>query len=219
VLLLGLSHASVLHAQADSAGDDGDERATAQWGETGLVIGGKLGGGIGAPLNEFGGTFAGELELGYALPLPEPVGRSLEIFASGTYLEPRTDGTGAEPDARLPADGTFSYDVTQQAAIVTLGGRYRFPVTESIAPYGAIGGRMYLMRTTVNGEAADEAFGQNEETAMEFGLHLAGGVDFRLGPGALLAELQLGYAPLDGFVLRDTNMGAMVLMVGYRVMP
>jgi hypothetical protein len=35
----------------------------------------------------------------------------------------------------------------------------------------------------------------------------------------VLAEAQLGYAGLDGYVMRDTNFGALVLLVGYRFMP
>jgi len=35
----------------------------------------------------------------------------------------------------------------------------------------------------------------------------------------LLAELQVTYAAVDGFVLRSTNVGALGLLVGYRLMP
>jgi len=202
---------------ANAQDEDGE---TAGWSTTGLVIGAKLGAGIGKPLNELGPTFVGELELGYALPLPEPIGRSLELFTAGAYLSPSSEGTEGELDPRLPGDGSFSYEVTQQAVVLTAGARYRIPLAnETIAPYGAIGGRLYLMRTKIEGEAGGESFGASEETSSAVGLHLAGGVDFRLGPGALLAEVQLGYAGLDGYVMRDTNFGALVLLVGYRFMP
>ncbi len=197
-----------------------DAHETAAWSTTGLVIGAKLGAGIGEPLNELGVTFVGELELGYALPLPEPIGRSLEVFGAGAYLAPSSEGVSTAPDPRLPGDGILTYEVTQQAAVITLGARYRIPLLdESIAPYGALGGRLYMMRTSVDGEVAAEAFGVNEETNSTFGLHVAAGIDVRLGPGALLAEVQLGYAALDDYVLRDTNFGALVLLVGYRFMP
>ena len=210
----------MLLASQRSAAQSADEGPTAAWSMSGLVIGAKAGAGIGAPLNELGATFVGELELGYALPLPEPIGRSLELFTAGAYLAPSTDGTVAAADPRLPGDGSFNYEVTQQAVVLTLGARYRISLADdAIAPYGAVGARMYLMRTTTEGQAAGQALGTTDETATAFGLHVAGGVDFRLGPGAVLAEAQLGYAPLDGYVMRDTNAGALVLLVGYRFMP
>ena len=42
------------------------------------------------------------------------------------------------------------------------------------------------------------------------------GADFFLGPGALAAELQIGWAKLDGFAMRDTSSGGYALNVGYR---
>lgn len=201
---------------AQSTSDD----ETAAWSTTGLVIGVKAGAGIGAPVSELGATFVGELELGYALPLPEPIGRSLELFTAGAYVSPSTEGTAGEPDPRLPGDGSFNYEITQQAVVLTLGARYRISLADdTIAPYLSAGGRMYLMRTSIEGEASGQALGTTEETASAFGLHAALGVDFRLGPGAVLVEGQLGYAPIDGYVMRDTNAGGIVLLAGYRFMP
>jgi hypothetical protein len=197
-----------------------EERETAAWSTTGLVLGIKAGAGVGAPFNDLGATFVGEVELGYALPLPEPIGRSFELFTAGAYLAPSSDGASGMPDPRLPGDGTFRYEVTQQAVVLTAGLRYRLSLADdTIAPYIAAGGRMYLMRTKIEGEVAGQSLGTTEETASAFGLHAAAGVDFRLGPGAVLAEAQLGYAGLDGYVMRDTNFGALVLLVGYRFMP
>lgn len=193
---------------------------TAGWSTTGLVLGIKAGAGIGAPFNELGPTFIGEVELGYALPLPEPIGRSLELFGAGAYLAPAQQGTASEPDARLPGDGTLSYSMTQQTVALTLGARYRVPLAgESIAPYLGAGARLYLMRTEVEGAIDGQAISGSEETSSALGFHGALGVDVRLGPGALLAEAQLGYAPVDNYVLRETNLGTLALLVGYRFMP
>jgi len=214
--LLGLSGApcGVMAQVADEPSE------TAAWSTTGLVLGLKAGAGIGAPFNELGATFVGEVELGYALSLPEPIGRSLELFTAGAYLAPSSEGASGAPDPRLPDDGTFRYEVTQQAVVLTLGARYRLSLADdTIAPYAAVGGRMYLMRTEIEGEAAGQSLGKTEESASAIGLHVAGGVDFKLGPGAVLAEAQLGYAGLDGYVMRDTNFGALALLVGYRFMP
>jgi hypothetical protein len=193
---------------------------TASWSTTGLVLGLKAGAGIGAPVSELGETFVAEIELGYALPLPEPVGRSLELFAAGAYLAPSTDGQTSAPDPRLPGDGRLRYALTQQTIALTLGARYRIPLAnETIAPYLAAGVRTYMMRTEVEGSVGGEAIEETAETSSAFGLHGALGVDFRLGPGALLAEAQLGYAPIDDYVMRETSVGGLVLLVGYRFMP
>lgn len=182
--------------------------------DIGLVLGGKIGGGLGKPFSEFGASYVLEVELGYMLPVLD---KGIEIFISGQYTQPTTDGIEGESDPRLP--GTLSYDITQQELALTLGALYRFHVgLDWLAPYGGLGARLYMLRTKVTGSAGGESFGKTEETQSEAGLLLLGGVDFRLGPGALMAELQFGWAHVDGFVLRDTNLGALQLLVGYRAM-
>jgi hypothetical protein len=44
------------------------------------------------------------------------------------------------------------------------------------------------------------------------------GVDVFVGPGALLGEISFGWAKLDGAVVQDTNLAALSLTLGYRVM-
>jgi hypothetical protein len=75
-----------------------------------------------------------------------------------------------------------------------------------------------MLRTEVNGDVAGTEFGSNVQTNSAFGLFAALGVELGLGPGALLAEFQFGYGDVDTYVLRDTNVGALSLMVGYRFM-
>jgi hypothetical protein len=43
------------------------------------------------------------------------------------------------------------------------------------------------------------------------------GAEAHLGPGAFLFEVSLTWAKLDGYVLRDTSMGALSMTIGYRV--
>ncbi len=181
---------------------------------SGLVVGLKVGGGFSQPFGDLGSSFVGELELGYVLPVLD---RALQVFVSGQYSAPETEGRTTEPDPRLPGDGVMTYDVTQRQAIVTAGLLYRLPLaTNLFRPYAALGGRLYLMETEVTGTGGGEPFGQNDETATEPGFYAALGGDLFVGPGALLLELQLGYSPLDGFIMRDTNTGALNLALGYR---
>ncbi|MGD8859242.1 MAG: hypothetical protein PVI30_04470 [Myxococcales bacterium] len=206
-----------LGVDGDDAGGPG-ENPLEKRANLGLIVGGKIGGGIGAPVSELGGTYVLELELGWALPLPAPVNHSIEVFFAGQYAQPETDGTEGEPDARLPDDGTFGYEVTQQMLGLTLGALYRIPVgSELLMPYGGAGARMYLLNTKVRGEAAGESFGENEETQTDIGLVVMGGLEVFVGPGALLGEVSFSWASVDGFVLRDTAVGGLGLSVGYRL--
>lgn len=180
----------------------------------GLTVAAKFGGGFSQAFSELGAAFVPELELGITLPFAE---RMLEVFVSGQWAAPTTDGT-AGPDPRLPGDQLMTYEVTQQQVALTLGLRLRIPIpSELFRPHFALGARLYLMRTEVSGEGGGEAFGDNEETATEAGFFAAVGGELFVGPGALLLEVQLGYASLDGFVMRDTNVGALNVMLGYRL--
>jgi hypothetical protein len=186
---------------------------------TGIVLGAKLGGGIGAGFNEFGGSLGAEVELGYRLPLPQPIGRSFELFSSFAYGAPRTSGSVGQRDPRLPGNGRLAYSLEQQIAAPTFGVLYRLELPAHVfSPYAAAGARFNMMRTKVQGDVASRAFGQNQETSSAWGPYFAGGIDFYLGPGAALVELQLGYASVDNYVLRDTNVGVLNLMIGYRLL-
>ena len=185
----------------------------------GFVLGGKVGGGLGKPWSDFGATPLFELELGYMLPLGNPIGRSIELFVTGQFSQPGIDGKASKADTRLPGDGILHYEITQQELALSLGALYRFDLhSKMLMPYGGLGGRMYLLKSKVKASAGGESYGDNDETQTKFGLVLLGGVDIFVGPGALLAELSFGWAPLDGYVLRNTNLGALSLAVGYRLM-
>lgn len=200
------------HAHAEDGQNALDRRA-----KVGLTLGAKLGGGLG--LGELGASPMTELEIGYLLPLPKPVGRSLGLFVSAQYLQPGVTGKTSAPDPRLPGDGTLHYDITQQILPLTFGVIYRLPLPiELLMPYAAAGARLSMMRTKVTGTGGGQQLGANQETASKAGAYFAAGADFFLGPGALLAELQLSYAPIDGFVLRKTNASSLCLAIGYRLM-
>jgi len=204
------------HAQVAEDGDDGWQG----WGSSGLVLGGKIGGGLGKPWNELGASYVLEVELGYQLPLGSTLGRTLELAAVGSYTAPRTEGSGAEPDPRLPGSEPFHYEVEQQIAGIGMLLRYRIPFAQDMAALvlGA-GARLNLMRTRVEGEIDGEPFGRNEETGSAIGPLFSVSGELALGPGAALLELQLSHASVDAFVLRDTNVAALALLVGYRFMP
>jgi hypothetical protein len=183
----------------------------------GLVIGPKFGANFSQVFGDLGTSFIGELEIGYLLPFLQ---RSIEVFVTGQYTQPPIDGKTSKADARLPGDGIMHYDIIQQQVILTLGALYRIPIGGNVGqwlrPYAALGGRLYMMRTLIKGKAAGEDFGENKETATKGGFYGALGGDAFVGPGSAFLEVQVVYASLDGFVMRDTNVGALNLAVGYR---
>lgn len=184
----------------------------------GLVAGAKLGAGFPQPFGELGTTFVGELELGYQLPLPEPVGRDLEVFFAGRYSAPGTEGQG-EPDERLPGGEPLRYEVTQRQAVLTLGVLYRIAVpVEDFRPTVSLGGRCWLQRTELKAAANAKSMGEWEETATNFGPFAAVGGEYTLGPGAVLLELQVGAAALDGEIFHDASSGSLDVLAGYRLM-
>jgi len=204
--------------EAEAEGDPAPYQDGGLLAGAGLVIGVKLGGGFSQVFSDLGSSFVGELELGYLLPLPEPVGRGIELFATGSYAGPSTDGTVSNNDARLPGDGSFSYEVTVQQAIIGFGLLYRIPLpTDIVHPYIGGGTRIYLTAAEVSGEASGEAFGDNEETSTSVGGFGIIGADFFLGPGAILLEVQAAGSELDNFVMQNTNTGALNVAVGYRL--
>lgn len=182
----------------------------------GLVISLKAGGGFNQILSPLGATFVGELELAYLFPFHD---RNLGIFVSGQFSMPGSAETITEPDPRLPPDNTWSYDISTLQAIITYGLIYRIPIpSDLVRPYIAAGGRTYLMETTSTGKSADgEDFGTNVETGIVWGGYGALGADFFLGPGALLFEVQFGYAPIDKTILQNSNAGSLNVALGYRI--
>jgi len=181
-------------------------------GSGGLLVGAKVGAGFGQVMSPFGTAFIPELEVGYALPM------GLAFTVSAQYAAPTTTGT-APKDARLPGSGVMSYTLTQNQLILSLAAMYRLDVgSKTFRPYAAIGPRLYLMRTDIVASGGGQDYGKNAETSTQVGVLVEAGTEIALGPGALTAELQLGYASVDQTVLQKTSVGSLNVVVGYRVM-
>jgi hypothetical protein len=185
----------------------------------GLVPTIKLGGSFSGVFTELGTSPDVELEVGYLLP---PLERSIEVFLGFVYTQPTTerkdvvDTSGPNGTSRLEAP--MHYDLTQQMFTVTAGALYRLKLpVPMFRPYAALGARLYLMKTKVDGSDGVDAFGENREGATSAGFYGALGGEVHFGPGAALLEAQVTYAGIDGFVMRDTNAGALNLALGYRL--
>jgi hypothetical protein len=157
--------------------------------------------------------------LGYLLSLPNPVRHALQVFVAGAYAAPHLEGQIGKRDLRLPGNGRSQYAIDQKLLAITVGVLGRLPLRSDVfAPYLALGYRGYAFAAKVSGDVAGQEFGSNTEQGYEHGFYAAAGIDVFVGPGALLAEVQLAYAGHDGVLLRDTNLGALQALLGYRLM-
>lgn len=184
---------------------------------SGPVVGARIGAGFGQPFGDLGTTFVGQVEFGWVLDLPEPIGRSLQPFLAGSYAGPGTTGKASEPDPRLPADAGVKYDATVRQGTIDVGTLYRLPLDGAFRPYASLGCRVVLVRTLLTAGAGGVEFPDREETGTHVGLVGGLGLDWLLGPGAVNGELQAGYVGDTGGRIRDANLGTMNLLVGYRL--
>lgn len=139
--------------------------------------------------------------------------RRVAVFAAVGYAQPSTRGTLS--DGRItgaPAD----WDVTVRQLDVAVGAAYRFPLGR-LTPYAGAAFRIQMQEVISDGSAGANGMGEHRQTATAAGGMLLGGADLKLGPGALLAELQAGYAPIDRSITGASNTGSVGLLLGYRL--
>lgn len=183
----------------------------------GAVIGARLGAGFGQPLGDLGTSFVGQLELGWVLDLPEPFGRSLQPFFACGYTGPESERKTGEQDPRLPEGAGVAAAVSVKQVLLDTGLLYRLPLDGALRPYASAGLRVALARTELTSSAGGVKFPDREETGTHLGFVSGLGVDWLLGPGAVDAELQFAYVGDTGGRIRDAGLGALSLLVGYRL--
>lgn len=176
-----------------------------------LEISLKGGGHFPQLMNKLGTSFDGVLKLGYA-PFEE---RRVQFFLDLGYSRPQMTLTGTDP--RLAA-GDYQSTLLMQDLSTTVGAAYFFtPPSSTWVPYAGAGLRVHFLKAEVTGASAS-AFGLNTETDTRFGGVLFGGAGFHLGPGLLLGELAVGYAPIGQRVTGVSNVGALSVLLGYGVL-
>lgn len=154
------------------------------------------------------------LELGYNLPV---WGRRLEPHFTVAYTPPHASGSVA--DTRLPNGGEFGWEITEDELTLGLGLLVRFlELGSPVNGYAALGPQVVFLRTSVDGDAGGEAFGENTEDDVKVGLYGALGVELVLGPGAAFFQVGLAWSDLNGRVTGDSNTGNLSPALGYRLM-
>jgi hypothetical protein len=159
--------------------------------------------------SERGTTIGGEIEFGYR------AWRNLSPYLSVAYAQPTVDADLSDP--RLPGD--YQTSTTQRELTITVGALWRFfPMGQRLNAYAGVGARTWLLKTITNGESDGEDFLENTETSTRFGAALLGGVEYILGPGAAVFELDLGGSDLPHLITGDVSTTAIATTVGYRLL-
>ncbi|MFN7133565.1 MAG: outer membrane beta-barrel protein, partial [Myxococcales bacterium] len=134
--------------------------------------------------------------------------RQLSVALDTTFTRPTFTAGGS--DARV--GGPFTYEVAEREFKFALDALYRMPVGPVGAFFGG-GPVLQLLNTT---QTTSFGPGENTESNVELGFELAGGADYRLGPGFLFGDLRLVFTDLDHQLTGDTNAGKITVAAGYR---
>jgi hypothetical protein len=165
--------------------------------------------GVLIPTSKLGTMVVGGLELDYALPVAH---HQLVVGLDLSLTKPSYDSSVM--DSRIPG-GTTMYTIDETEVLVgaTIGYRV-FPSDHVLVPWGAVGPVLHMLKSS---ETTTLAPGTNTATSTELGVELAGGADYRLGPGFLVGAARVVYSGLDHRITGDTNAGHVALELGYRL--
>jgi hypothetical protein len=177
--------------------------------EPSVLIGAKLGGIV--PLDGLSPFVQGGLEIGRVLPGWQ---RRLAIFLAVDYTQPTT--SHEEQDPRVMG-GTYSWKLTEQELGVMAGVMFRVSGLGKLVPYGGIGPRLLLARSSVRDDGGP-MISKTTERSTKLGVGIPLGVELVLGPGRAVGELLFQYGTLDHVATGDASSGALTLGVGYRLL-
>lgn len=169
------------------------------------------------PFGDLGSWPLFGVDVGYILPFDLGMEKPLQIGFDVTYTAPGASGQGEHP--MLGDDGgTYSWELQQRLLSVQLTTMWRFmPPGQGFSAHALLGPRLYMMETVLAAAGLEnEDFGEHRETNQEWGLVFGGGVEYMLGPGAVIGTVLVGGSPLDQRITGEANTAALNLEVGYR---
>jgi hypothetical protein len=164
------------------------------------------------PLAKLGPAPSLALEGAYALPVLERrlrVGLELRLFVP----RPGVGGVGATGTLTDPAvqGGTaFNWSLVVQMLAIALPVSYRYDAG-AWAVGGGLAPALYLAHS---GVTAFEL--ENKETDTLFGGEVFGAFDYKLGPGAVTAEVRYNLVFVDFRATGNAHAGSITAAVGYR---
>ena len=177
-----------------------------------LTLGLKAGGVFPQVFSKLGTSYLVDVELGATLPI---VQRRVSLVADFGFTQPEADGTTTDP--RVDTNGgMYGWHLDQRELIAGLSLVYRQPMG-SVWPYVGIGPRLFILQSTVTGQAGMTAITPSTESSIKVGVGVPLGVEVAAGPGRLLGELDVNVAPIDHRTTGDDNLGSLAVAVGYRL--
>lgn len=177
-------------------------------GDSAFLLAGKVGGLV--PFNGLDPFASGGIELGWIFAGTD---QRLCALLDVTYTAPRASGGAADP--RL-ASGVFEWEISQKELILQPTFLYRLTGLGPIVPFAGIGPRIYFLETVSQGSSGGVPFQESKERSTKFGAGLPVGAEYEIGPGGVMAELLMEWAPLDHRVTGDVSLLGMTLFLGYR---
>ena len=209
--LVGAALAQDPPPPAPGPAPEGPTTPTGEKPKGGFLAGAKVG--AIAPFDGLSPFVVGTVEVGYVLPW---LNRGLAGLVAVSYTAPSASGEQADP--RVP-DGKYTWNLTQHELIIQPTVMYRYTGLGKLVPFVGIGPRIYLMKSVITGEAGASLIGETTEPSTQIGAGLPLGVEWQLGPGALLAELLFEIGTLDHSITGSSHTGGGTLNVGYRFLP
>lgn len=207
--------ASTAGAQTTTAGagvDSTSAPATTDGAKTGgsVLLGAKAGGIV--PFGGLSPFVSAGIEAGYVFPW---MNRSFAAALDADYTAPSKEGSDSDP--RLGASGgSYDWHLTERQLAIMPVFLYRLTSLGTIVPYAGLGPRIYLLQSTVRGTFQGAEISETTEKSTKVGVGVPIGMEYRLGPGGLLAELLLQYGGLDHTATGSSSTGAASLSIGYR---
>lgn len=174
-----------------------------------VLLGGKVGGII--PFGGLSPFVSGGIEAGYVFPW---LNRSFAAALDVDYTAPKSDGS--QNDVRLIDGGKYDWKISQRQLAIMPVVMYRLTSLGKLVPYIGIGPRFLFLRSTVQGTAGSATISETKEQSTQYGVGVPLGVEYALGPGALLGEVLLQYGGINRIATGDTNTGAVNIFLGYR---
>jgi hypothetical protein len=156
-----------------------------------------------------------ELELGYLLPF---IGRRLGLSVAMAYGH--HTATGQDEDPRLTPTGTYNWDLTFQAMMISMAitGRIFPPYAKLMNGYLSVGPRIFLLSMKEKAYSQDQNFGTTTEKDTRVGVFVVAGGEYYLGPGALFLELEYSFVKVPGLIPGEGDGSSLRFALGYRIL-
>lgn len=162
--------------------------------------------GLVVPTAKLGPMVIGGIEVDYAVAMDKRLLVGLDV----SLTRPSHDGTVMDP--RVPSSPQYAIKETEM--VLALLASYRFAAQDrALVPWVGAGPMLHFLRST---ETTTIAPGDNTAGSTELGLELAGGADYRVGPGFIVGDVRFAYTKLEHTITGSTNAGKITLALGYR---